>query len=565
MDPITHFMTGAVLARTSFNRKAAYATRQTLGLFLCLSIFSCVSIGQSLSDLANKAEAAYRGKHYSESANLYVQVISKADELDRSPLEYNAACSFALAGEKDKAFLWLNQAIQDGSLDIKKTKDDSDFANLHTDPRWADALHQIEVLSSSEEKHWSAVALNTPYSTDLTDSQKVAGLSQLWAEARYGFANFWHVPDLDWDATYMAYLPQVTATKSTAEYYHVLTRFYALLQDGHTGVYEPEAISPARLPIRTRLIDGHVLVIGVRDPAFDLQGIHIGDELLAINGQPVIEYATQYVRPYVSASSPQDRDTRTYEYELLLAPIGTALTLEMQSATGLRSSHRFVISKGGTQHHSSFEFHMLPGNIAYVALNSFEDNSAALEFDKNFDAISKADSLILDLRENGGGSDNVGTHILSMLINEPVSSLRSVSPRYIATYRAWGMLETPMVYPKDLIPRDSKRHFHGKVIVLTSPRTFSAGEDFVVVFAQSHRGTIIGEPTGGSTGQPLMFKLPGGGLARVCTKHDSFADGKEFVGIGVKPEITAHLSITDVRSGRDRVLALAVHTIQIHH
>lgn len=34
----------------------------------------------------------------------------------------------------------------------------------------------------------------------------------------------------------------------------------------------------------------------------------------------------------------------------------------------------------------------------------------------------------------------------------------------------------------------------------------------VVVFAQAHRGKTIGEQTGGSTGQPLMFKLPGGGL-----------------------------------------------------
>lgn len=539
--------------------------RHILGLLLCLSAFSCVSAGQSIADLANKAEAAYHRQHYSESADLYVQVISKVDELDRSPLEYNAACSFALAGDKDKAFLWLNRAIQDGSLDIKHTGSDSDFASLHADPRWADAIHQIEFLSSSEKKHWGAAAFNTPYAPNLTDAQKVAGLSQLWAEARYGFANFWHVPDLDWDATYLAYLPQVTATKSTAGYYRVLTRFYALLQDGHTGVYDPEAISPARLPIRTRLIDGHVIVIGLRDPAFDLQGIHIGDELLAINGQPVIEYGKQHILPYVSASSPQDRDTRTYEYQLLLAPPGTALTLETQNAAGTRSSHRFAIANGTPSHHSSFEFRMLPGNIAYVALNSFEDNLAAVEFDKNFDAISKADSLILDLRENGGGSDSVGTHILSMLIDRPVPNLRSVSPRYIASYRAWGRLETPMVYPQEMIPPDPKRHFRGRVIVLTSPRTFSAGEDFVAVFAQAHRGTTLGGPTGGSTGQPLMFKLPGGGLARVCTKHDSFADGKEFVGIGVKPDISAHLSIADIRNHQDSVLALAVRTLQTDH
>ena len=33
----------------------------------------------------------------------------------------------------------------------------------------------------------------------------------------------------------------------------------------------------------------------------------------------------------------------------------------------------------------------------------------------------------------------------------------------------------------------------------------------VVAFTQARSGKTIGEPTGGSTGQPLMFKLPGGG------------------------------------------------------
>lgn len=59
------------------------------------------------------------------------------------------------------------------------------------------------------------------------------------------------------------------------------------------------------------------------------------------------------------------------------------------------------------------------------------------------------------------------------------------------------------------------------MIVLTSARTYSAAEDFVVAFDAMKRGTIVGEPTGGSTGQPLLFVLPGGGTGRVCTKRDS--------------------------------------------
>ena len=83
-----------------------------------------------------------------------------------------------------------------------------------------------------------------------------------------------------------------------------------------------------------------------------------------------------------------------------------------------------------------------------------------------------------------------------------------------------------------------------------------------VVFVQAHRRKIIGEPTGGSTGQPLMFKLPGGGVARICTKHDSFADGREFVGIGIQPDIPAHLSRADILAGHDSILETAIHSLQ---
>jgi C-terminal processing protease CtpA/Prc len=58
-------------------------------------------------------------------------------------------------------------------------------------------------------------------------------------------------------------------------------------------------------------------------------------------------------------------------------------------------------------------------------------------------------------------------------------------------------------------------------------------------------------PTGGSTGQPVSFNLPGGGEARVCGKHDSYPDGKEFVGIGINPDIIVQPTIKDLLNGVD--------------
>jgi len=83
-----------------------------------------------------------------------------------------------------------------------------------------------------------------------------------------------------------------------------------------------------------------------------------------------------------------------------------------------------------------------------------------------------------------------------------------------------------------------------------------------VAFDFLKRGKIIGEPTAGSTGQPLFFDLPGGGRARVCTKRDSYPDGKEFVGVGVQPDMVARQSIAELRAGRDAVLQAALRELK---
>jgi len=44
----------------------------------------------------------------------------------------------------------------------------------------------------------------------------------------------------------------------------------------------------------------------------------------------------------------------------------------------------------------------------------------------------------------------------------------------------------------------------------------------------------------------------------VCTKRDSYPDGKEFVGVGVQPDIVVHQTVADLRAARDSVLQAAL-------
>jgi carboxyl-terminal processing protease len=160
------------------------------------------------------------------------------------------------------------------------------------------------------------------------------------------------------------------ATPATAD---LMEQAEAAYQAKHfsesAGLYPPELIEGtiSRLPLRTRLIDGHLLVIGSRDPAANLQGLHAGDEIVTINSEPAISWAQRNVAPFVSASTSQDRNTRTYEYVPFLAPIGTTFALGIQTPSGKQTTHVFEVTKSTSQHIPLFDLKFLPGNIAYVA------------------------------------------------------------------------------------------------------------------------------------------------------------------------------------------------------
>jgi Tricorn protease C1 domain len=145
---------------------------------------------------------------------------------------------------------------------------------------------------------WSSHALESPYRENLSEDEKVAGLSKFWAEVRFNFANFDLVPELDWDALYLAYLPKVRQTRSTLEYYQVLEELCARLKDGHTNVIPPREIIETydRPPLRTALFEDKVLITRVLSDRLLGEGVRVGLEVEAVDGIPVRRYAREQLR-----------------------------------------------------------------------------------------------------------------------------------------------------------------------------------------------------------------------------------------------------------------------------
>jgi hypothetical protein len=153
---------------------------------------------------------------------------------------------------------------------------DTDLASLRGDPRWPGLLVGLQAMQAREALQWKSPALATPWREALSEDERVAGLSRLWSEAKFNFVNFDKVPDLDWDALYIATLPKVRAARSTTDYYRELEVFMAHLHDGHSGVWpamDRLDTMYARPGLETRLVEGRVMVDAVIDERLAAMGI----------------------------------------------------------------------------------------------------------------------------------------------------------------------------------------------------------------------------------------------------------------------------------------------------
>jgi carboxyl-terminal processing protease len=465
------------------------------------------------------------------------------------------ATIYARLGEREKALRAFASSASIALVPVlDKVGADPDFDSLRGDPAFQAVLERYRKGAIASRKSFA-----TPYTRTLTIEQRIAGLSHFWSEVRHNFSNVDLMPQLDWDAVYLDYLAKVMKAETTAGYYAVLMRLAPLLHDGHTNIYAPDELTSrfyARPPIQTELVEDMVIIRAVHDPRLGGQ-LRPGDRILEIDGVDVKQYARQQVQPFVSSSTEQDRNVRMYSYQLLAGDQRRPLRLTILDGNGHRSKVTLVRSGSSGAASATFPFHVSSEGIAYLKLDHFESEEGVQAFLKALPQILAAKGLILDVRTNGGGSTHFGLQILNYLTNNPIPLTRAKVQFENQAFRAaagdsvsWQPLASEQLVSD--IP--ATQRFDGPVALLIGPKTFSAAEDFAAIFAQARRGMLVGETTAGSTGQALMLDLPGGGKARICVKRDTYADGTDFVGQGIRPTVEVKNTVAAVRNGTDPVL-----------
>lgn len=118
-------------------------------LLLCLPFTPLLAQQTPYVTLRQQAYDAYKQKEYKKSGKLFDQAIKKGQPTGTTL--YDAACSWALAGDATRAFRYLDKAADAGWENVAHLKQDTDLRSLRGDARWQSLLDKFGKLVAKKE------------------------------------------------------------------------------------------------------------------------------------------------------------------------------------------------------------------------------------------------------------------------------------------------------------------------------------------------------------------------------------------------------------------------------
>lgn len=191
------------------------------------------------------------------------------------------------------------------------------------------------------------------------------------------------------------------------------------------------------------------------------------------------------------------------------------------------------------------------GGYGYIYLGSWNAPVDATMLDAMLTRVRDMPGLILDLRTNAGGSDAMALQFISRFTAQPTL----VS--YVQSRNGPNMtdLDTPLA--RVAAPSGSWQ-FTRPVVVLTGRAGFSATETFVAALRTLPNVTVVGDTTGGASGNPATFDLGNGWKFTVPQWIERGPDHEPIEGRGVPPHLVLPWSPEKYDRARDPLIDAAV-------
>jgi len=197
------------------------------------------------------------------------------------------------------------------------------------------------------------------------------------------------------------------------------------------------------------------------------------------------------------------------------------------------------------------------GNVGILNINSwqknidFEGKGITDLIEEELSKLQNSESIIIDVRENGGGDSNVAMQLAGRFVDKEF--YYSICQERIAGQNEYNETKQKL--------EPTGETLNQSLVILTSPKCLSSNEMFIASLKDTGRAITIGQRTGGGSGKPKTIDLTLGGeeyVLKISTWRQYRLNRQEIENQGIEPDIEVHQTIEDLNAGKDTVLEKAL-------
>jgi C-terminal processing protease CtpA/Prc len=452
----------------------------------------------------------------------------------RSPTEIQAAINAPLTGKENGLVAYWN-------FDDNTANDMSGHGN---NGRLLGKAQIIEtprpVLSPAQAQATATAEVET---AGLTPEKGLEILETLWRNLSeiYPALEYKGIRGREWIEPAVK---QAREAKTDQEFYEILLQQMASLKDTHTRIIsypgQPRLEMP---PVLLNQVDGKVAVIRAAPET----SLSPGDIIVSVETRPADECLQDQMKR-VCNSTDRGR-VREACGQLLRGAPGTTVNVGVQGADNVvRQVALRRVASPDFWREPAISQRRLGDSIGCIRISRWTDNRIPEQFDQALETFKDTRGLVIDVRSNGGGNDQLADLVNGRLTAKPVVSSidfwrKTGTDQYQRTI-GWVQPRGPWTYK-------------GRVAVLIDEASMSACEHFVSGIEAMDWVLLVGAPTNGAGGGPTSVKLPDGTRVAISRALGFRANGVVFEGHGIPPHIYSIPTLYDLRQGRDAALELA--------